>query len=111
MLRRQREPRGIAPEIFKAVDPTLLGVEDVHEHFVVIDHNPLARGIPVDGVRPHAMIIAELILDLARDGLEMRLGGAGADDEEVGQAGDIAQVDRNDVFGLLVRGEFRAESG
>jgi hypothetical protein len=41
----------------------------------------------------------------------MRLGGAGADDEEVGQAGDIAQVDRNDVFGLLVRGEFRAESG
>jgi hypothetical protein len=57
------------------------------------------------------VIFAELVLDLARDGLEVRLGGAGADDEKIGQARDVAQIDSDDVLRLFIGREFCAEGG
>lgn len=41
----------------------------------------------------------------------MRLGSAGADDEEIRETGNAAEVDRDDVFGFFVGGDVRAEAG
>ena len=41
----------------------------------------------------------------------MRLGSAGADQEKIGETGDAAQVDGDDVFGFFIRGELGAAAG
>lgn len=82
---RDLQPRRITPEIFQSVEVALLGVKNVHEHIVVVDHHPLAQRVAVHIMRAHSMVFAQLFLDLTGDGLEMRLGGAGANDEEIGE--------------------------
>ena len=44
-------PRGVAPKFFQTVESPLLGVKDVNKDLVVIDDDPLARRIAVDGHR------------------------------------------------------------
>ena len=41
----------------------------------------------------------------------MRLGCARANDEEIGEGGNAAQIDDDNVFSLFVRGELGAGRG
>jgi hypothetical protein len=55
------------------------------------------------------VLFAQLVLDLRRD--RFRCGSEVPEQitKKVREAGDIAQVDRDDVLGLFVRGESRAQ--
>ena len=52
-----RHARGVAPEIFEAVELALLAAEDVHDDLHVIEHDPLARGKTVHGSGANAVIV------------------------------------------------------
>jgi hypothetical protein len=86
-------------------------MENVDHHIGVIRDDPLARGEPVDGHGLHPMFFLEPIMQLSRDGLQVWLGGAGADHEKIGEGRDRAEVDGDDVFGFLVSGDGGAEAG
>jgi len=84
-------------------------VKDVHDHVPVVDDDPLAERVAVHGERADGVVFFQAFLNLSRDRFEVRFRRAGADDEEIGERRDAAQVEADDVFGFLVRGEFRAE--
>jgi len=98
----QLQARRIAPEIFEPVKGTLALVEDVNHDISEIDHHPLAYGIAIGGRWLHAVLQLQLIADFARDRFQMRLRGAGTDDEEIREIRDAAQINRDDVFRLFV---------
>jgi hypothetical protein len=54
------------------------------------------------------VILAQAGLDLTRDRFQMRLGSPRADDEEVGEGGNPAQIEDHEVFRFLVSGELGA---
>lgn len=85
-------------------------MEDVNHDIGIIRDNPLAERIAIHGGRLHAFLF-ELILNLTGDRLQMRLGGAGTDQKKIGETGDAAQVDGDDVFGFFFRGEVSAAAG
>jgi hypothetical protein len=77
----------------------------------VVGDDPLAEREAVHGERLDAVLLAQTVLEVVGDGLEVRLAGRRADDEEVGEGGNAAQVERDDVLGFLVRGDRGAELG
>ncbi len=85
-------------------------MKDVDHDVGVIRDDPLAERISIHGHRLHAFLF-QLILQLACDRFQVRLGGAGAEEEKIREAGNAAQVDGDDVFGFFVRGEFGAAAG
>ncbi len=86
-------------------------MEDVHDHVAVIRDDPLAEREAV-GIERAALVIGlDAVLDFVRDGLELRLRGAGANDEEIGERGKLAQVENDDVLRLFVGGDAGTELG
>ncbi len=110
-LLRQREAGSVAPEILERIEATALVMKDVNEHVAIIHDHPLAGGVSIDIGRANAVIIPKFVLDLSGNCLEMRLGGAGAHDEEVREGRDAAEVNGDDILGFFVRGELRDQSG
>ncbi len=84
-------------------------MENVDEHVAIIDHHPLARWVAVHVERAHAVIFAQLVLDFAADRFQMRFGGSRANHEKVRDGRDAAQVERQDILRLFVRGKIGAE--
>jgi hypothetical protein len=105
----QFEPLGITPQIFKAVKRALLFVENMHDHIAVVDDEPLAQRIAIHGMGSYVVVFFEARLDFARDGLDVRLGGAGTDDKKIGEAGNTTQIKRDDILGFFFRCIFRAK--
>jgi len=81
------------------------------DHVAVIHDDPLAQRKAIHRARTNVVILLQLVLNLARDCLEMRLGRAGADDEEIGEVRNLAKVEGNDALRVFVRGQFRAQDG
>jgi len=57
------------------------------------------------------MFFFEVFLDFIDDRAQVRLAGAGADHEVIGDAGDFAEIEDDDVFCLFVVRQFPAEHG
>ena len=110
-LKLQLEARRVGPEIFQTVQRALFVVEDVNDHVGVIHDDPLARRIAVHGHGRDVMLELEPFLHLPRDRFQMWLGCACADDEIIGERGDAAEIERDDVLGFFVGGILRAEAG
>ena len=110
-LKRQLEARCIAPQVFEAVVGAFVFMKNMHHHVGVIRDDPLARRVAIDGQRRHAVFRLQPVLDLAGDRFQVRLGSAGADDEEIGEGRNRAEVDGDDVLGFLVGGDRSAEAG
>lgn len=106
-----RQARRIAPKIFERIERAFLGVKDVHEDIVVIDDDPLAEWASVHIMRAQRVFVPHFVFDLRGDGFEMRLRSAGADDEEIGQRRDPAQIEHEDILRLFIGGVFRTEPG
>ena len=104
----QRETRGVAPEVLERIEAALLLVENVDDDVGVIDDDPMAHRVAIDGDRGDFVVHLEALLDFARNRLEMGLGGAAANHKKIREAGDAPQVDGNEVFGLFIGGKFRA---
>ena len=86
-------------------------MENVDDYVGVIRDDPLAGGVAVDGHWLDAVVEDEPVMHLTGDRFQVRLGGAGADDEIIRQRGDAAQVEGDDVFGFFFRGVVRAKAG
>ncbi len=83
-------------------------MEDVHDHLQVIEHDPLADRKTIHRRRAHLVIFAQPRFDLARDRFQVRLRSSRADDEEIRESGNPAQIEHHDVFRLFVSRELGA---
>lgn len=86
-------------------------MEDVHHHVAVIEDDPLAHRKSIDGVRPRIVFLFQSILNLAGDGFEVRFRSSRANQKKIREPGNLTQIQRDDVFGFLVRGQLRAKPG
>src|SRR5258708_2841824 len=96
------QARGVVPEILETVHGALLGMEDVDDHVAVIRDDPLAEREAVNAERAELVLLLDAVLDFVCDGLELRLGGTAADDEEIRERGKFAQIQHDDVLRLLL---------
>ena len=92
-----------APQPLEVVEEPLSGHEDVGDDAVEVDTGPGGVTQPGDVQRPHPLGPARL-LDIVNNGTNLTVRVALADDEEVGDGGLAAEVDVDDVAGLLVGG-------
>lgn len=86
-------------------------VEDVDDHVGIVRHDPLACRVAVDRGRLDAVLGLDLVVDFPRDRFQMRIGGAGADDEKIGEGGDAAEIEDGDVLGFFFGGVVPAKAG
>jgi len=86
-------------------------VEDVDNHFEIIEHDPLARRKTVNRRGAQTVIFFQSRLNFIGDRLELRLRSGRTNDKEIGEAGDAGKIENDDFFGLFVRGELGAGRG
>ena len=85
--------------------------ENVDDHLQIIEHDPLAGGKSVDRDRSHLVVFFQTRLDFTGNRFELRLGCGRANHKEIGERRDPAQIQHDDLFRLLVRGELGAAPG
>src|SRR5215213_9224116 len=90
--------------LFEAVVLAFGWREDVDDDRPEVDQDPVRgrRPLPADRLRA---LIPQAADDAARDRLELPFGAAGADHEVVGHRRQLAEVEQDDVGGLLVLGQ------
>src|SRR5205807_7393502 len=96
--------RGVAPQPLQAVKPPRLLGEDVHDEVAVVEQYPMAGCRPFDQERLHAVLDAQLLLHVVRDRRRLPFVPRRAEDEVVGDRGEIAHGQDVEVVGLLVEG-------
>ena len=84
-------------------------MKDVRDHLHVIKHDPLAGRKSIHCRRTNAVIFLQPRLDFACDGFEMRLRRSGTDDKEIGEGGNLPQIENDDFFRFFIGSEFGAE--
>ena len=77
----------------------LLG-EDVHDEIDIIQQHPLRPVVAFHIVRVVAVAL-EAQLDVVGDRLDLPRVGAGADQEIIGETGDLSQVENYQIQGFL----------
>src|SRR6266511_357918 len=115
MSRRKhsRDPqhhRRVSPQPLQAVELALLWHERVNDDVPQIDEHPAARAVALHAYRlpPSGL---RLLHDAVRDPLHLPLAAPTADHEEVGDGGDLRDVQDEDVLGLLVARRFDDKVG
>jgi hypothetical protein len=83
-------------------------MEDVHDHLQVIEHDPLACRKTVNRRRANLVLLPEPRFNFPGDCFEVRFGSSGTDNEEIGEGGNVAEIEDEDPFGFLVRRKLRA---
>jgi hypothetical protein len=83
-------------------------VKYVDNHLQKVEHHPLAGGKSIDCDRSERVVFSQPGFDLVCNRFELRLRRTGADDEKIRERGNAAQIQDDNVLGLLVRGEFGA---
>jgi hypothetical protein len=94
--------------LFEGVTLPHLGVEDVHDHIAQIQDDPPARR-RADMMLGADANLPQSPLRLFGDGFELRFRKPGTDDEVIGNCRDLADIQNDYVFGLLVFGTGAAE--
>jgi hypothetical protein len=108
-LRRQLEPRGVAPQLLEAVEAALVRLEHVHDEIAVVEEDPLELGLTLAADRLRTGL-AEFAFDLIGDGMHLPVGGAGGDQEVVGDDEQFPDAQGHDVRRLLLGGGLRADA-
>ena len=97
----QRDRRAVAPQPLQGVELPLLLVLDVHHDLAVVDEHPPAVAFALAAQRLGADL-AQLVLDLVDDRLDLAVVGAAGDQEGVGDGELVADVEGDDLAGELV---------
>ena len=100
----------VIPQVFEAVEFAFAWMEEVHNHAAEIHDDPLAEREAVHAERADAVFLSHGLGDFAGDGLKLRLGCTGANDEEICECGNAPKVHDDDVFGFFVGGDLCAET-
>src|SRR6478672_894917 len=99
----QLDHGAVAPQPLEGVELPLLLVLDVDHDLAVVDEDPpsVALALATDGLRAD---LAQLVLDLVDDRLDLAVVGGGGEQEGVGDGELLADVEGHDVRGELVGG-------
>jgi hypothetical protein len=98
--------RRLAPELLQAVVLSQAGSENVDDHTAIVNQHPPRRGNPLNVQRNNPFLRFHLFQDFIYDSSKLTFAGSAADDEVVGQQGNLADVQQDDVGALLVGDEF-----
>ena len=90
----------IAPILFESEMGAGTFLEYMDYHVDIVKHHP-ATGIHAFRMMDFDSIGRHLILNMVRDGFDMHRRFAGADDEEVSQVSQFADIEDANVFGLF----------
>src|SRR5262245_16666491 len=99
----QLDARRAGPEALEVVELAHGQVEDVDDDVAVVDQHPLSVRHALDGDRA-LTASAQIVLDRLGDGLDLRIGASGADDEVIRDRGDVAGLEHDQIVGLVVEG-------
>jgi hypothetical protein len=83
-------------------------MKHMDNYLQVVEHDPLAGRETVNCHRSNRMILPQARFNFVCDCFKLRLGRGRANYEEIGERGDRAQIQDDDVLRLFVGGEFRA---
>jgi hypothetical protein len=86
---RDLDLRGVAPEPLETIELSSLVQKYVHDKIDIIDQDPLRSELAFDACWTQLGCLAQLILDVGRDGLDVSVRTPMTDDEVIG---DIAQA-------------------
>src|SRR6266550_4421126 len=93
----------VAPETFEAVVVALIGGKDVHDDAPVVEQDP-ARTTPALDAERSDTLLAQLVDQGTRQGVDLAIAATRADHEVVRHGGDFGGSQQHDVARLLVRG-------
>src|ERR671914_2304124 len=98
------EPWSVAPQPLEVVEGALLRPEDVHDHVDVVEEPPARVTLAFAPRRADIELLLQGALDLIDHRLDLAGGSGGADHEVVRDHDQLADVQDDDVLGLLRRG-------
>ncbi len=105
VFRLEGDPLGIPPEALEVVEFAEFVVHHVDEDVDEIEHDPRGHPSALGGEGTDAVLFPHFLGDLIDDGPQMRLVGAGDDDEVVGDGGEFPEIQQGYVLGFLVVGQ------
>jgi hypothetical protein len=88
------------PETLEVVVGTRVRLEYVHDEIAIVLENPLGVLVAFDADR-HLAAVFQFEVDLVTDGLVLAAAGACANQKEIGERGDLSEIENDDVVGLL----------
>lgn len=97
---RQIDRFGVAPEALELVISTGGFGKDMHEEIAVIHQNPFGCIVPFDADRNFAGLL-QLLFDFVADGMPLARIGRRADDKEIGERGNFANVENPQIGGFF----------
>lgn len=94
---------GIPPQLLQPVEVALFAHEDVDHEVHVVHQDPLSDAPALDVGWTPPELLAQPFLDGLGDGQDLSLGIAVAYDELIGDVAQTAEIQDQQVFGLLVQ--------
>src|SRR5216684_42849 len=98
----RRDVRRVAPQTFQAVEAAAVLCEDVEDEIAVVEQYPAAGRGPFDEPGLDAVVLAELVDDAVGDGLGLTLRGGRAEEEIVGDGGELRYREDVEIECFLV---------
>lgn len=83
-------------------------MKHVHDYLQVIEYDPLTRWKTIDRRRAYPMVLAQPLLDFARNGSQMRLRRSRTNHEKIRERRDPAEIENCDILSLFVVRQFGA---
>ena len=93
--------RGVGPQTFQPVVLTGSGLEEVDDDVAVIEEDPFGLRFAFVAQRFQVEVFAETFFDAFGEGLDMRSGGPGCDNEHIGQNKEVFDIKQDDVIAFL----------
>src|SRR5438093_1010782 len=106
----QLHSRGMTPESFQVIELPHRLVEDMDDHIGEIHQHPLTSGDTLDRERRNACL-TEVLFDSLRNALDLTIGSTGANDEIVGDGGDLTNLHQDKVVGFFLQREATEKKG
>lgn len=92
---------GVSPEPLEGVEPAGRLLEDVDDDVAEVDEHPLPLGLSLDTEGLHAEVLAQTLLDVLAQSLNVGTGPARGDHEHVGEKEGALDVEQDDVGSVL----------
>ena len=94
--------RRFFPELFQLIKFALADREDVHHGADVVHQNPAGLRCSFTAARLGVTGLESVFFDAVGNGLQLSFAGAGAYDEIVHMRRQLAQIEQDNVFALLI---------
>ena len=101
-------PGRVAPKPFQVVTLPHVRAHDMDDDVKKIQHEPGGGQLSIDGARTHAVVVAQPVDDLLRNGAQVRLARAGGDHEVISNGGNRLHIQHDQVVRFLVIRQFTA---